>query len=286
MRLGHVSERGIILLSKQGLLGGHKVAELGMCEHCIFGKQKRVSFSKAVHSTKATLDYLHADCWGPSQVPSLGGARYFLSIIDDYSRMVWVFLMKHKSESFQKFKKWKVLIENQSGRKIKKLRTDNGVEFCSHEFDLFWRQEGIARHHTVRHTPQQNGVVERMNRTLLERTRCLLSNSGLDKCYWAEAVNTVCYLVNRSPHSAIGFKTPYELWHGKPANYIDLCVFGCPVFYHVSEGKLEPRSKKGLFMGYGAGVKGYRVWSPTERKVIHSRDVVFDEKSMLKRGAA
>jgi transposase InsO family protein len=227
------------------------------------------------------LDYLHADCWGPAQQPSLGGTLYFLSVIDDCSRMVWVFLMKHKSESFQNFKEWKLMIENQVGRKIKTLRTDNGLEFCSKEFDQFCKNEGIARHHTIRHTPQQNGVAERMNRTLLERTRCLLSNAGLGKEFWAEAINTVCHLVNRTPSTAIDSKTPYEVWSGKPTDYTGLRVFGCPAYYHVSEGKLEPRSKKGLFMGYGAGVKGYRIWSPAERRVIFSRDVIFDENSML-----
>lgn len=99
-------------------------------------------------------------------------------------------MMKHKSQAFEKFKKWKVLIENQTGRKIKRLRTDNGLEFCSREFDDFCRDEGIARHYTVRYTPQQNGVAERMNMTLLERARCLLLNAGLDRSYWAEALNT------------------------------------------------------------------------------------------------
>lgn len=219
MRMGHVGEKGMMILSKQGLLGGHKVAELGFCEHCIFGKQKRVSFTKAVHNTKSTLDYLHADCWGPSSVSSLGGGRYFLSIIDDYSRMTWVFIMKHKSEVFGKFKEWKVLIENQVGKKIKRLRTDNGLEFCSNEFDQFCKDEGIARHQTVRHTPQQNGVAERMNRTLLERVRCLLSNARLAKGFWAEALNTVCYLVNRTPATTIDCKTPFEVWSGNPADY-------------------------------------------------------------------
>ncbi|KAJ9563977.1 LOW QUALITY PROTEIN: hypothetical protein OSB04_009137 [Centaurea solstitialis] len=282
MRLGHVSEKGMVILSKKGLLGGHKVADLAFCEHCIFGKQRRVSFSKAVHTTKSTLDYLHADCWGPSQVPSLGGGRYFLSIIDDYSRMTWVFILKHKSEAFGKFKDWKVLIENQVGKKIKRLRTDNGLEFCSGEFDRFCKDEGIARHRTVRHTPQQNGVTERMNRTLLERVRCVLSNAGLSRSFWAEALNTVCYLVNRSPATAIDCKTPFEVWSGKPADYTGLRVFGCPSYYHVNEGKLEPKSKKGLFMGYGDDVKGYRIWSLGKRKVILSRDVVFDEESMLR----
>ncbi|GKA76891.1 retrovirus-related pol polyprotein from transposon TNT 1-94 [Tanacetum coccineum] len=160
MRLGHMSEKGMVILSKRGLLDKQKVASLEFCEHCVIGKQKRVSFSKEIHQTKGTLDYLHADCWGPSRLPSLGDARYFLSIIDDFLRMTWVFMMKHKSEAFEKFKHWKILIENQTGRKIKRLCTDNGLEFCLREFNDFCRDEGIARHYTVRYTPQQNRVAE------------------------------------------------------------------------------------------------------------------------------
>ncbi|KAJ9541754.1 hypothetical protein OSB04_028260 [Centaurea solstitialis] len=275
MRLGHVSEKGMVILSKKGLLGGQ---ERAFCEHCIFGKQRRVSFSKAVHTTKSALDYLHADCWGPSQVPSLGGGRYFLSIIDDYSRMTWVFIMKHKSEAFGKFKDWKVLIENQVGKKIKQLRTDNGLEFCSGEFDRFCKDEGIARHRTVRHTPQQNGVAERMNRTLLERVRCVLSNAGLSRGFWAKALNTVCYLVNRSPATAIDCKTPFEVWSGKPADYTGLRVFGCPSYYHVKEGKLEPRSKKGLFMGYGDGVnQNDPIVSENQQNPAEFRSIALDK---------
>nr|GEU39227.1 putative polyprotein [Tanacetum cinerariifolium] len=250
MRLGHMSEKGMGILSKRGLLDNHKVANLEFCEHCIIGKQKRVSFSKAIHQTKATLDYLHADCWGPSRVPSLGGARYFLSIIDDFSRMTWVFMMKHESEAFEKFKHWKILIENQTRRKIKRLRTDNGLEFCSREFNDFCRDEGIARHYTVRYTRQQNRVAERMNRTLLERTRCLLLNAGLDRSFWVEALNTACYLINGSPATAIDCKTSIEVWSGKPADYSKLRVFGCPAYYNVSDGKLDPRGEKGIFTGY------------------------------------
>ncbi|KAL6138517.1 hypothetical protein ACLB2K_063799 [Fragaria x ananassa] len=110
-------------------------------------------FPKAIHRTKGTLDYIHSDCWGPSRVDSLGGHRYFMSMIDDYSRMTWVFVMKHKSDAFKNFKQWKALVENQTGKKIKRLRTDNGLEFCSIEFDELCKTEGIARHHTVRNTP-------------------------------------------------------------------------------------------------------------------------------------
>ncbi|GJR43097.1 kinase-like domain, phloem protein 2-like protein [Tanacetum coccineum] len=256
MRLGHMSEKGMVILSKRGLLDNHKVASLEFCEHCVIEKQKRVSFLKAIYQTKGTLDHLHADCWGPSRVPSLSGARYILSIIDDFSRMTWVFMMKHKSEAFKKFKLWKILIENQTRRKIKHLCTDNDLEFCSREFNDFCRDEGVARNYT--------------------RSRCLLLNARLDRSFWAEALNTTCYLINRSPATAIDCKTPIEVWSGKPADYSKLCVFGYHAYYHVSEGKLDPRGEKGIFMGYYVGVKGYRIWSP-ERRVILSRDVIFDE---------
>ncbi|KAJ4716980.1 Retrovirus-related Pol polyprotein from transposon TNT 1-94 [Melia azedarach] len=126
MRLGHMSARGMQILSKGDLLCGHKIKDLEFCEHCIFGKLHRSKFPKAIHRTKGTLDYIHSDCWGPSRVESLGGHRYFVSMIDDFSRMTWVFIMKHKSEAFKKFRQWKALVENQTGKKIKRLRTDNG----------------------------------------------------------------------------------------------------------------------------------------------------------------
>jgi hypothetical protein len=204
-----------------------------------------------------------------------------VSFIDDYSRMTWVVMMKNKSDAFSNFKQWKALVENQLGKKIKKLHTDNGLKFCWKDFDSLCADEGIARHHTVRNTPQQNGVAERMNQTLLERARCMLSQAGLSRRFWAEAVKTACYLINRSPHTWINLKTPFKMWSGKPADYSVLRVFGSTTSYHVSEGKLEPRAKKGVFVGYGDGVKGYRIWSSAESRVILSRDVVFDENSML-----
>jgi transposase InsO family protein len=174
------------ILSKRGLLGDQKTGSLDFCEHCVFGKQCRVKFSTGIHSTSGTLDYIHSDLWGPSQVPSKGGARYFVTFIDDYSRKVWVYFLKKKSDVFVTFKQWKTLIENQTGKKIKGLRTDNGMEFCGGEFNKFCKDEGIARHRTVSHTPQQNGVTERMKMTLLERVHCLLLNARMSRDFWAE----------------------------------------------------------------------------------------------------
>ncbi|XXG70306.1 hypothetical protein AAC387_Pa06g3094 [Persea americana] len=144
MRLGHMSERGMDELTKQGLLCGQKTRKLDFCEHCIFGKQCRVKFRTAVHRTKGTLDYIHSDLWGPSRVPSRGGGLYMLTFIDDYSRKVWVYILKHKHEAFAQFKQWKAMVEKQTSKQLKRLRTDNGLEFCNSAFNEFCKNEGYA----------------------------------------------------------------------------------------------------------------------------------------------
>ncbi|KAH9646639.1 hypothetical protein KPL70_024932 [Citrus sinensis] len=284
MRLGHMSERGMKILERQGVLGDDKIGPVEFCEVCVLGKSSRTSFKTAVHKTKGTLDYIHSDLWGPAQTTSLGGAKYFLSLIDDYSRMVWVYILKSKTEVFEKFKQWKALVETQTCRKVKRLRTDNGLEFCNQLFNDFCAQNGVVRHKTVRHTPQQNGLAERMNRTLMDKVRCLLIHSKLPQSLWAETLMTACYLVNRSPSSGIDFKTPVEMWSGRAANYSDLKIFGCPAFAHIKQGKLEPRALKCVFLGYPEGVKGYRLWCTDLKppRCIVSRDVVFNEQEMLK----
>ena len=288
MRLGHMSEKGMHLLSKQGILGNQGIDKLEFCEHCVFGKQKRVSFSTATHRTKGILDYIHSDLWGLSKVPSYGGRRYMMTIIDDFSRKVWVYFLRHKNETFATFKKWKTLVETQTGKKVKKLRTDNGLEFCEGDFNEFCANHGIARHKTIPGKPQQNGVAERLNRTILERARCMLSNAGLwhQRELWVEAASTACYLINRSPHSSLNFKIPEEIWSGNPVDYSNLRIFGCPAYAHVNDGKLAPRAIKCIFLGYASESKGYRLWcsDPKSRKLILSRDVTFNEDALLSSG--
>ncbi|WVZ61696.1 hypothetical protein U9M48_011528 [Paspalum notatum var. saurae] len=273
MRLGHMSELGLQILSKRGLLDGHS--------HCVFGKHKRVKFNTSTHTSKGILDYVHSDLWGPSRKPSHVGSRYMLTIIDDYSRKVWPYFLKYKSEVFSAFKEWKVMIENQTEKKVKILRTDNGMEFCSDQFKAYCKSQGIVRHYTIPHTPQQNGVAERMNRTIISRTRCMLSNAGLNKRFWAEATSTACYLINRSPSITLDKKTPIEVWSGSPADYSQWRVFGCTAYAHIDNGKLEPRAIKCIFLGYQTGVKGYKLWNPQTQKVVLSRNVIFNETAML-----
>ncbi|GJR15633.1 retrovirus-related pol polyprotein from transposon TNT 1-94 [Tanacetum coccineum] len=264
--------------------GEASVGKLEFCENCVLGKSTRVSFGRGQHTTEGVIDYVHADLWGPSRVESMSGCRYFLSIVDDYSRRVWVHFLRHKNEAFSKFKEWKQLVENQTGRKLKKLRTDNGLEFCNQEFNNLCKESGIARHLTVAGTPQQNGLAERMNRTLLNKVRCLLIQSGLPDSFWAEATVTAAYLINRSPSTALEKKTPMDLWSGHPANYEMLRIFGCVAYSHVNQGKLKPRAIKCIFLGYPEGVKGYRLWrlDDVKPKIIISRDVVFNESLMYK----
>ncbi|GKD82453.1 gag-pol polyprotein, partial [Tanacetum coccineum] len=191
-----------------------------------------------------------------------------------------VYPIKKKSDVFEVFKVYKAQVELDYGNKIYYLRTDNGGEYTGDEFYTFCRQEGIKRQFTTSYTPQQNGVAKRMSRTLLERARAMLATVSLGKLFWAKAVNTACYVINRSPSTAVELKTPMEMWTGKPVNYSDLHIFGSPVYvmYNSQETtKLDPKSKKCLFLGYVDGVKGYRLWDPTAHKVVVSRDVVFME---------
>ena len=282
-RLGHMSQKNMTILVKKGFLDRKKVSEFELCEDCVYGKARRISFVLATHGTENKLDYVHSDLWGAPTVPlSLSKCQYFISFIDDYSRKVWVYFLKHKDEAFGAFVEWSTMVETQAERKIKILRTDNGLEFCNQQFFEYCKEKGIVRHRTVAYTPQQNGVAERMNRTIMEKVRSMLSDSGLPKTFWAEVTNTAVTLINKTPSSAINFEAPDKKWTGKSPVYSYLRRFGCVVFIHADEGKLVPRAKKGVFLGYPNGVKGYKVWILEEKKCSISRNVLFQENAVYK----
>ena len=279
-----MSERGLKILVERNLIPGLKSVNLSFCKHCVTSKQHRLTFGRSTARSKHILELIHSDVWESPEM-SLGGAKYLVSFIDDYSRRLWVYPIKKKSDVFAMFKDFKAKLELESGKKIKCLRTDNGGEYVDGDFLTFCKQAGIQRQFTVAYTPQQNGVAERMNRTLLERARAMLQTAGLAKSFWAEAVKTACYVINRSPSTAIGLKTPMEMWQGKPPNYSSLHIFGCPVYVMYNSQKrtkLDPKSRKCIFLGYTDGVKGYRLWDPTARKVVVSRDVIFAEDELQK----
>ncbi|GKB87106.1 retrovirus-related pol polyprotein from transposon TNT 1-94 [Tanacetum coccineum] len=161
---------------------------------------------------------------------------------------------RFKHKAFGKFKEWKQLVENQTGRMIKKLRTNNGLEFYNQEFEQLCIEWDYQT--SIVGTPQQNGLAERMNRTLMDKVRCLLIQSGLPNTFLAEATCTAAYLINRSPSTAIEKKTHMEMWSGHPSDYEMLRIFGCVAYPHDKQGKLEPRVIKCILLGYPEGVKG------------------------------
>ena len=162
------------------------------------------------------------------------------------------------------------------------LRTDNGLEFCSRDFDAFCLEKGIKRHRIVPLNPQQNGVAERANRTILERVRSMLLASGMEKKFWAETAATAVKLMNMCPSSSIGGDNPDFKWYGEFGSYSHLRIFGCKAYAHLKKSKLDARALRCVMLGYQPGVKGYRLRciEPGNHKVIVSRDVVFSESEM------
>lgn len=232
-------------------------------------------------STTLLLELVHSDLCGPLEVPSLGGSPYFMTIIDDFSRYTTVYLLKRKSEAFQYFQLFYKKVENILDRKLKSLRTDNGGEYISSEFCKYRNINGIVHQTTIPYTPQQNGVAERMNRTLLNHARAMLQSKNLNKSFWAEALQTSVYIRNRIPCSALPNNiTPHHLWHKSTPDLSHIRVFGCKCFYVVPKPqvqKLDARSRKAIFLGYLSDSKGYKLWDDDTMKIIASRDVTFLE---------
>ncbi|KAM1154260.1 hypothetical protein ACFX19_037276 [Malus domestica] len=212
-RLGHMSEKGLQVLAKKS--------------HIPFAK----------------------DVCGPMEVESLGRNKYFVTYIDDASRKVWVYLLKSKDQVFQTFQEFHAMVEREIGKPLKCLRSDNGDEYTSHQFREYCVKHGIRHEKTVPGTPQHNGVAERMNRTIMEKVRCMLRTAKLSKQFWGEAVRTACYLINRSPSVPLGLDVPERVWAGNDVSYSHLKVFGCKAFVH--------------------------------KKFIRSRDVVFYEDQTI-----
>lgn len=248
------------------------------CEACVEGKQHKTKFNTSTSRCEEILGLVHSDVCGKVDPSSLGGAQYFLTFIDDHSRYTWVYVLKTKDQVFEKFKEWKCITEKSLGQKVKILRTDNGGEYKSKEFERFLKSEGIRHETTIPKTPEQNGVAERMNRSLLEMIRSMLHK--MSRGFWAEALSTAVYLKNRSPAAAVPGKTPYEALHGHAPNVENLRVFGSTCYSHVPRDerkKIDPKSRRCLFLGYGDTVKGYRLYDEGKKRVIHSRDVCFEE---------
>jgi len=286
-RLAHLNKFGMALL-KQGIATGIDFSESNIepCETCIIAKAARLPFpKKSFVRAKEKLELIHSDLCGPISETSHNGKIYLLTFIDDFSRKTFGYFLKNKNEVFETFKIFKNMVENETDLKIKCVRTDNGTEYVNKDLKSFFLQHGIKHQTTVPYSPQQNGVAERANRTIMEKVRAMLTDANLSKNYWAEAANTAIYLKNRSPTKALVNSTPEEKWTGKKVDLNHLKVFGCTAYLHVPDmlrKKLDPKSKKYIFVGYCEESKGYRLIDPEKpKRLVKGRDVYFFESKPL-----
>lgn len=287
-RLGHISQDRLESLLKNKLVVNLKLDSetpmSGLCDACILGKQHRSLFpQQAENRHSLPLDLIFSDVHGPLPTQTVQGYRYWITFLDDATKYCQVVLLKKKSEAFQAFQIYRASSENLHHRKIGTLRDDKGGEYISKDWDDYMKLHGIRREHTVRSTPQQNGAAERINRTLAEGVTAMLVESHLPASFWGEALATFLYVRNRSPTSSLpSTATPYELWHSKKPSISHLRVFGCRAYVHVQKDQrksLQPHSLKCIFLGYPEGYKGWKCYDPLSKKVVISRDVIFDECS-------
>ena len=249
------------------------------CGPCMLGKQHRLPFPTSETASTKPLELVHTDLCGPLPVPSKGGNKYFVTLLDDYTKLSVVYPLAHKSDVATTVRDAITLLETQSGFTVKKLRSDNGSEYINQHLDSFCKSKGIKHETSLRYTPEQNGAAERLNRTLLEKVRSMLADSGLSKSLWAEALATANYVRNRSPVTGQDL-TPWELFYGTKPDVSHLRTFGARAYALIPKQlrtKLDNVSQPGRFVGYAANSKGYRILLDSG-SISLSRDVLFEEQ--------
>ncbi|KAD5960593.1 hypothetical protein E3N88_12065 [Mikania micrantha] len=283
-RLGHVNLKNMNQLVKHGLVRGLPMKDFSCdenCTACLKGKQHKVSFPP-IGDPKSTgcLQMLHMDLFGPVRVMSMAKKKYCLVIVDDYSRFVWTFFLHSKDEVAKSIINFVLYVEKQYSLPVKCVRSDNGTEFRNHILDEFYLSKGIKRQYSIPRTPEQNGVVERKNRTLIEAARTMLADSGLPLTFWAEAVNTACYVQNRVLVNQRWLKTPYEMLHTLTPLISFFRAFGCPCYILNTKDQLTKFDSKvdaGYFVGYSSTCKAYRVFNCRTKIVEETLHVKFNE---------
>ncbi|XP_024011253.1 uncharacterized protein LOC112086523 [Eutrema salsugineum] len=287
-RLGHMNIRNLNdLISKESIRGVPKIkgGDKFVCGACNQGKQVKVQHKRVPDvQSKAPLDLVHMDLMGPVQTESLGGKKYVFVLVDDFTRFTWVRFLREKSDTADSFRIWALQLMNERGS-IKRVRSDHGGEFQNKFMKLFCESHEIAHQFAAPRTPQQNGVVERKNRTLQEMAHAMIYGNQVPKRFWAEAVSTACYIINRVYMRKGTSKTPYELWKGKTPNVSYFHVFGCRCYILNDKdhlGKFDSRSDEGIFLGYSGHSSAFRVFNMRTKVLVESVNVVFDDYAQMK----
>jgi transposase InsO family protein len=257
-----------------------------ICSACLRGKQTRKPIPSETE-TRATepLGRVYSDVCGPMSTQSQEGYQYYMSITDDFSWYSWIFLLKHKSDAFTNFKEWLTRAENETGKRLKSFRNDGGGEYVSSEFLKFLKEKGILWENTNANTPQENGISERLNRTLNNAVRAMLEDTEprLGKSFWTHAVKHATYIKNRVPTRALPPDlTLYEAYYEKKPSVALLRIFSCKAWVHIPEhlrSKLGSKSRLCLYLGHAENKKAFVLYHPESRKMVESCNVDFDEGS-------
>ncbi|XP_074302539.1 uncharacterized protein LOC141634162 [Silene latifolia] len=274
-RLGHTS------LAKMHHIVGIDCKNLKSyyCDTCIIAKIHKQPFIRSDSRAKQSFDLLHIDLWGPYKVQTLSGASYFLTVVDDHTRVTWTFLMKFKTQVASILSTFFAQVENQFNKTVKMVRSDNGTEIFQEECAHLFNTKGILHQRSVPGVPQQNGRVERKHRHLVETARAMLLYLCLPKKFWGESLLTT-YVINKLPSAILGWKTPHEVLLGEHPSYDELRVLRC-LCYAPKHGpvkdKFEAKGRRCVFIGYPYGQKAYKLYDLDNHKVFVSRDVLFHE---------
>jgi hypothetical protein len=251
-----------------------------VCRACVQGKMHESPHSsKTIISSKRILELLHVDLFGHPSHASLGGKKYYLVIVDDHSRYTWVYFFEYKSETQQTIIDFAKEVECQYRQNILAIRSDNGTEFKNYTLIGFLSDEGIRHQYSAAYTPQQNGVAERKNQTLMDMARSMLAEFKSPYNFWGEAISTACYSSNRLFLYKGLNMTPYEIVTGSKPNIKYFRVFGCKCFFlrqGVRLGKFDPKALEGIFVCYGDESHTYRVFNKSTGRVEESCSVVFE----------
>ncbi|KAJ9566025.1 LOW QUALITY PROTEIN: hypothetical protein OSB04_001991 [Centaurea solstitialis] len=277
--LSHINKKRIEQLQKGGFLGSFDFRPFNNCESCLSGKMTKQPFNKDNERASELLGIIHTDVCGPFNHEARGGYRYFITFTDDFSRYGYVYLIRHKSEAFERFKEFHNEVQNQLDRKIKFIRSDRDGEYLSQEFDNHLMECGIVSQLTPPYTPQMNGVNEE---SYLARYGTINDVSFLTtSIILGHALETATHILNRVPTKSVE-KTPYEIWTGKKPKLSFLKIWGCEVYVkRPTSEKLKPKSDKCIFVGYPKTNVGYYFYNPTENKVFVARNGEFLEDKFL-----
>ncbi|KAL4035407.1 hypothetical protein IC575_004092 [Cucumis melo] len=255
------------------------------CDVYIRAKQHRVSFPSQPYKPTQPFNLIHSDVWGPSKVTTSSGKRWFVTFIDDHTRLTWVYLITDKSEVPSIFQNFYHTIKTQFHTKIAILRSDNGREFQNHNLSEFLASKGIVHQTSCAYTPQQNGVAERKNRHLVEVAHSLMLSTSLPSYLWGDAILTAAHLINRMPSRILHLQTPLDcLKESYPStcliSEVPLRVFGCTAYVHnfgPNQTKFTPRAQACVFVGYPLHQRGYKCFHQPSRKYFVTTDVTFCE---------